>query len=261
MLDRYACTLLLLLLFSAGCTTLGIEADPHSLDFGVVPVDSEVIDTVLLVNRGPDASLIIATVGGPFSAHGADRVDLAQDEAIEVVIRAFPRSSGVAEGALQVVAGRVSYSIPLRVEGSLDGLDGDRDGFTSNTDCDDEDPAIHPDAEELCDGVDNNCDGLLSDEELDSDGDGFAGCEGDCDDGDGAINPDAIEQCDEVDHDCDGDTGEVDADGDGVRGCDGDCDDDDADINPDADEVCDEVDNDCDGDIDEGYDPETCDPL
>ena len=40
--------------------------------------------------------------------------------------------------------------------------DGDADGFTvDGGDCDDADPAVYPGAEELCDEVDNNCDGAV----------------------------------------------------------------------------------------------------
>ena len=44
-------------------------------------------------------------------------------------------------------------------------LDADGDGFTPNEgDCDDSNPMFHPDADEVCDEVDNNCDSLLDEE-------------------------------------------------------------------------------------------------
>lgn len=107
-------------------------------------------------------------------------------------------------------------------------FDVDSDGFTAETDCDDNNPAIHPAAEEICDGIDNDCDELIDDEDnatdmvafyLDMDGDGFGGLEGsitactlpegyiengdDCDDSNSDINPGVEEVCDELDNDCD----------------------------------------------------------
>ena len=58
-------------------------------------------------------------------------------------------------------------------------VDLDEDGFTeAQGDCNDDDELIHPDAEEVCDGVDNNCnqetdEGVMPTWYLDSDGDTY----------------------------------------------------------------------------------------
>ena len=110
-------------------------------------------------------------------------------------------------------------------------VDGDGDTFSvDGGDCDDADPAISPDAEEVCDGVDNNCDGnddegVLKTYYGDSDGDGF---------GDAAVTQDACEVPEGYSEDA------------------GDCDDNSPEVNPDTTEVCDGVDNNCDSGVDEG---------
>lgn len=64
--------------------------------------------------------------------------------------------------------------------------------------------------QEICDGLDNDCDGTVPEAELDSDGDGFKGCsfEGsasDCNDKDSTVYPGAEEVCgDSIDQDCSG---------------------------------------------------------
>jgi len=135
--------------------------------------------------------------------------------------------------------------------------DNDGDGYNQEMDCDDSNASIHPYADEVCDTVDNDCDGIVDegcDTSKDLDGDGFTVNQGDCDDSDPGINPLAKESCDGVDNDCDGLVDEgcgIDHDGDGFFS-ETDCNDFDASVNPSATEKCDGVDNDCDGLVDEG---------
>jgi hypothetical protein len=133
----------------------------------------------------------------------------------------------------------------------------DGDGYPADEDCDDLNASANPAAGELCDGVDNDCDGVI-DEGYDEDADGHKSCGDpeDCDDTDPTVHPGAEEVCDGVDNNCDqvvdeGCTTDVDGDGYVVPI---DCDDSDPLINPDAEEVCDGVDNNCDGTADEGFD-------
>jgi hypothetical protein len=135
---------------------------------------------------------------------------------------------------------------------------GNADGVDGGGDCLDLNDAVFPGAEEGCDGLDSNCDGVVPAEEADNDGDLFRPCSDDCDDGLTSVHPGAAEICDGEDNDCDGELGdtEADADGDGWLACaegeNEDCDDSDAMINPAVvTDECDGRDNDCDGFVDE----------
>ncbi|GEM_PF-1511349 len=146
------------------------------------------------------------------------------------------------------------------------GTDADGDGYPASDDCDDDDPTVHPGAEETWyDGTDADCSG---DDDYDADGDGHPheDHEGDdCDDADASIHPEAEEvRCDDIDQDCDGeDTTDGDADGELPPECGGeDCDDDNAWVGPHMSEACDEVDHDCDGEpLAEGVCAEAQDAL
>jgi hypothetical protein len=100
------------------------------------------------------------------------------------------------------------------------------DGYVSNsTDCDDDDAQAFPGNPELCDGIDNNCDGVVDEGVTttfyaDSDGDsygdpgstasecevplGYVSDNTDCDDGTARAFPGNPEECDTIDNDCDG---------------------------------------------------------
>jgi hypothetical protein len=190
------------------------------------------------------------------------------------------------------------------IEGQLDGVEvlldyatweilEDNDGDLAYGywgDCDDTRADVSPCAVEVCDGVDNNCDGQ-SDEDWfvydDTDGDGYGdpatahgACVGpgegevdnalDCDDSDPDTHPGAWDPCGGDDKNCDGEAGDwgcYDMDGDGhgseyidydpdcvgmVEDCD-DCDDSDPNVYPGAEELPNGKDDDC--------DPTTDDPV
>jgi subtilisin-like proprotein convertase family protein len=169
-------------------------------------------------------------------------------------------------------------------------------GYVNNAlDCDDNNAQVHPGATEVCNDVDDNCDGQ-ADEGLgtlwyaDADGDGFGHAAssvlacvapggyvsnaGDCDDNNAQVYPGATEVCNDVDDNCDGQADEglgtlwyADADGDGfgnvalnvlacaqpaayVQNAD-DCDDSNSAIYPDAVEVLNGLDDDCNGMVDD----------
>ena len=170
-----------------------------------------------------------------------------------------------------------------------------------STDCDDTQASVHPGAKEICDDLDNNCDGVTDPAGLDTctnyfydgDADGFgtsnvqikclcagsglwsATVAGDCDDADKTIHPNATEVCNGKDDNCDGDIDNgagvvyfADGDGDSygnalvsLQSCTvvptfvtnkSDCNDGNPLIHPGATEVCDGVDNDCNGQTDDG---------
>jgi len=112
--------------------------------------------------------------------------------------------------------------------------DADRDGFSPPEDCDDNDPRRFPDASETCNGIDDDCDGVIDEDAndavlyyVDADGDGFG-------------NPDITSDA------CEAPTGFVE------NGSD--CDDTESTAFPGGEEICDEIDNDCNGEVDEGLD-------
>ncbi len=153
-------------------------------------------------------------------------------------------------------------------------------------DCDDTDPSVHPTQNEICDGLDNDCDEAMDEDARavvwyeDADGDGYGLVYGerriscdpiegfsllptDCDDTLAAVSPVGVEACNGRDDDCNGSAdfavagdGEDD-DRDGVAdvSCGGtDCNDTRAEIAEGSAELCNGQDDDCDSMVDEGVD-------
>jgi len=147
-------------------------------------------------------------------------------------------------------------STSVVVASSFPDGDDDGDGFdeaSTPPDCDDTDRNTYPEAAEVNDLADNNCNGLIDEDTdgYDDDGDAFTEQEGDCNDFNSQAYPGAPERGDGVDNDCDGlvdeGTSLYDDDGDGYAEVNNDCDDRDPLVSPAAVELCDGIDNDCDG--------------
>jgi hypothetical protein len=140
--------------------------------------------------------------------------------------------------------------------------DNDNDGYPDTIDCDPLNPEVHNGADEICNGIDDNCDYQIDE--------GVTNACGDC-----GLVPE--ETCNGIDDNCNGEVDETvqqiyyrDYDGDGygypgisVQICppppagfvvdSTDCDDSDENVNPVAEEVCNNLDDNCNGEVNEGF--------
>lgn len=128
--------------------------------------------------------------------------------------------------ALSLSLGLAPFSL-TQVEGcDSSTADEDQDGYTvGDGDCDDLDASVYPSAPELCDGLDNDCDGAVDDQptqmvypDADHDGygsptggiqacpapSGYAASNTDCNDQDSSTYPGASDACDGIDKSCSG---------------------------------------------------------
>jgi len=241
---------------------------PSIIDFGPVAEGTSSVETVTVVNEGTiaveidrlpiDNELFGSTLPLPYRIEPGEKIDVPFEFAPE------DSEEQTADASVSLSAGVTFTGLHLRgnacstASGSLYDQDGDGYSFCGS-DCNDGNPDIHPGAEEICNGLDDNCDeeGLIDEGTscFDDDGDGQTEDEGDCND----ANPDINTMVDEImsngmDDDCDGvvDSGATDLDGDGYSEEGGDCEPYDSSVHPSAIESPDGVDNDCDGIIDEG---------
>lgn len=230
-----------------------------------------------IIISGIFAAFLAGTIVAAPQASAANPVlTFLQDSVMQKLQEILDAINGIDSGidpATQAQIDDIQQRVQNIEEILASGIDSDGDGVTvGDGDCDDSDPSINPGAVEVCDGVDNNCNGTADEGDVctDADGDGVT-ADDDCDDNNASVFPGAVEVCDEVDNDCDTQIDEgvtttfyEDADGDGfgnfastVDACfppgsfvedNTDCDDTNALVNPGGTEILgDSLDNNCDG--------------
>jgi MYXO-CTERM domain-containing protein/CSLREA domain-containing protein len=227
---------------NCGCTGGTCTTDITSDGFNLEDIDScgfaeasDQVDTDPLL-------MALGSYGGPVSTHAL----MAESPALDVGSvetcpdtdargLARPEGAGCDIGAFELAPDELDgdddgYCVGVMFDDALVCLDGSTPG-----DCDGSNPAAFPGNPEVCDGADNDCNGMIDDglETFefwpDADGDGF-----------GDANAEPISAC---------------AAPDGYVDDASDCDDTAAGINPDAEEICDNgIDDNCDGLVD-GDDP------
>ncbi|MEC8379591.1 MAG: MopE-related protein [Myxococcota bacterium] len=252
-------------------TDVGLEISATELDFGEIPIGESLEQAVMLTNTGDeDIAVLSASIiegdGNIWTVERGEPYEMSKDESVIVTMGYTPVELQREEAVVQIrttLEEKAIIYVDMTGKGALSTIDADGDGVTeAEGDCNDSNASIYPGAPEICDGLDNDCDEVVPNDEADSDFDGSRLCDGDCDDLNPQVRPGATEICDYLDNDCDGIIpDELDEDEDGFSMCDNDCDDQEPASWPGNPEICDGIDNNCSGfedDIDEdndGYSP------
>ena len=177
----------------------------------------EYVQLGVLGDGGPDnGATITFTVGGVTAAQTAEWTVGSEPRQLNLIAANMTTYYGDADGDGYGDSANTTEAMCTPPIGYVE----------DNTDCDDNDPAIYPGATEVCNGIDDDCDGTIddglatdmyyADDDVDGYGDpddtimacsqpaGYVTNDGDCNDADAAINPGAAEVENDIDDNCDG---------------------------------------------------------
>ncbi|MBX7108528.1 MAG: putative metal-binding motif-containing protein [Chitinophagales bacterium] len=166
------------------------------------------------IDQGTDFSVNNSACGVGFTSSW-DFADFISSQ--PMIVRMYGYNAAAASGVLQVLNVTLNGTVCLM-------FDDDHDGYIASLDCNDANPAIHPNAAEKCNGIDENCntqidEGVKITFYADADNDGYGNpavsspaCAApggtvqnneDCNDNNQAIHPGVAEICNGIDEDCD----------------------------------------------------------
>jgi hypothetical protein len=148
----------------------GLLRSAETLDLGPVAFDQQALGSVTIQNGGPSPRRVLAMLDDPSGSFAlpVGSWSLEPGQAVLVELSFSPTTLGPVPGSLSFVADDLPDAPALVALTGLVDPDGDDDGafhaLAGGDDCDDQDASRHPDAEDVPDGQDQDCDAVIDED-------------------------------------------------------------------------------------------------